>query len=142
MPIQGIGNNIYSPYQLPPTRTMSQAGGSSSPNSQGANNVSTYDFTNMTAPQMLQTVNSLIKSGRMSVEESSSLAGIMGFAGASPLLGRSGQANEPVDFITALKRQISYNEEIKNVAGVEYGKESLNALQRLQGTPSVVDVSA
>jgi hypothetical protein len=142
MAIQSIGSNIFTSYQLPLATASSQPGVSSSPSSENARNVSTYDFTNMTPPQMLQTVNSLIKSGRMSVMEASSLAGMTLLAGASELTQRSAQANQPMDFIAALKRQISYSEQTNNAPAVEYGNMSLHALQRLQGTPSMVDVSA
>ena len=70
--------------------------------------VSTYDFTHMTRGKMLETVNQLIKSGQMSLDETSSLVLLMG-----PKMTASGNfvdaSNEPVDFIASLKNSLTYN---------------------------------
>jgi hypothetical protein len=105
---------------------------------------SSYDFTNMTPNQMLTTVNSLIKSGKMSLDESSSLVGMMG---ASPLNNANGStgapasANMPTNFISSLHNMISFDTSIGDTYGVAYAQKALFALNSLQGT-SVTDTGS
>jgi|GEM_PF-3072857 len=112
---------------------------------QPGSGVLTYDFTNMTPAKMLTTVNCLIKSGQMSLDESSSLVGLMG--GVSPLskVNYDGKvpdtANKPMDFVAALKQMLSFDQSINNASGVVYDNKALSVLERLQGAPSSVNLS-
>jgi len=69
--------------------------------SQTGPNCSNYDFNNMTHNEMLNTVNSLIKKGKMSVDESSSLLIMLP---VSPLCNVNGSnaipssANTPINY--------------------------------------------
>lgn len=103
--------------------------------------VSTYDFTHMTRGEMLETVNQLIKSGQMSLDETSSLVLLMG-----PKMTASGNfvdaSNEPVDFIASLKNSLTYNQSIGNNSAIFYDTKALDALERLQGKSSKIDLTA
>lgn len=103
--------------------------------------VSTYDFTHMTRGKMLETVNQLIKSGQMSLDETSSLVLLMG-----PKMTASGNfvdaSNEPVDFIASLKNSLTYNQSIGNNSAIFYDTKALDALERLQGKSSKIDLTA
>lgn len=103
--------------------------------------VSTYDFTHMTRGNMLETVNQLIKSGQMNLDEASSLVFLMG-----PKMTASGEfvdaSNEPVDFIASLKNSLAYNQSIGNSSAIFYDTKALDALERLQGKNSKIDLTA
>jgi hypothetical protein len=122
---------------------LANSASAADPAAQAGSGVSTYDFTNMTPANMLTTVNSLIKSGQMSLDESSSLVGMMGLAGASPQsFGLApNAANQPMDFMSSLRRMLSYDQSMSNASGVVYDNKALSALERLQGTPSGVNLS-
>jgi hypothetical protein len=95
-----------------------------------------YDFTHISPNAMLKTINSLIKSGRMSLDESSSLVALMPI---SPLTNASGgigvpdAADQPMNFLAALKELMAFNKSIHNDAAVAYDQKALSALERLQG---------
>lgn len=107
---------------------------------QNSGGISKYDFSNMTRGEMLSTVNSLIKSGQMSLDESSSLVPMMG-----PQLSVNGtltdMQNQKFDFIGALKQSISFNQSIGNTAGIKYDNMALSALEKLQGNPSHINIT-
>jgi hypothetical protein len=99
----------------------------------------TYDFTNISPNNMLNTINSLIKSGQMSLDESSSLIAMMPIsplAGANFGSGKSDAANQPMNFFSSLERMIAFNKYIHNDAAVIYDQKALSALERFQGAPS------
>lgn len=99
------------------------------------------DFTNMSRSNMRETVNNLIKSGQMNLDESSSLLGLMS---NTPLdranANTQNRDTQPIDFIATLKHNISYNQSIGNEEGVKYGNLSLNALEKLQNTSSGINI--
>lgn len=104
-----------------------------------SNSVSQLDFSHMTPAAMLDTMNSLIKSGQMSLDESSSLIGVL------PIRidgSDSGEWNQPMDFFDALKQQKAYNDYSHNDSGSYYSQLALNALTRLQGRITGADVTA
>ena len=96
---------------------------------------STYDFTNMTPNNMLSTINSLIKSGQMSLDESSSLVAMMPIsplAAANSGSGTPDAANQPMNFFSGLEKMIAFDKSIHNDAGVIYAQKALSALERFQ----------
>ncbi len=99
--------------------------------------VSNYDFTNMTPDALKTTVNDLVKSGKLSLKDSSPLVTIAGFGG--------GDANKPIDVVAALKAGIAFKQQAQAGqpdAGIEQWQNALAALQGLQGTASGVDTYA
>lgn len=102
----------------------------------------TYDFTNMTPLQMRDAMMTLTKNGQMSLDESASLMLIAGLAGASPQTPNNGGANRPMDFFAATRELLAYNRHVHNVPGIDHAEKTLSALERLQGKPWRVDVSA
>lgn len=138
---QFIAATQAQPYKGDDTVTISQAAkdqqAASQTNSTSAKSTSNYDFTNMSPKQMLGAVNDLIKSGKMSLDESSSLVGMMGNSQLIKATNASSTAdisNQPVDFIAKLKQLIAFDQSINNTAGIEYANKALSALERLHGT--------
>ncbi len=103
--------------------------------------VTKYDFTNITRGDLLSTVNNLIKSGQMSLDESSSLVLLMG-----PKIGLDGSnidaSDEKVDVFSALKQSIAFNNYTGNTTASEYDMKALNFLQKLQGNISGLNIKA
>lgn len=94
----------------------------------------TYDFTNISPNDMLSTINSLIKNGKMSLDESSSLLSFVPLTELNAAMGKSGVTNQPINLFAGLKEMIAFNKSIHNDAGVIYAQKALSALDRLQGT--------
>lgn len=94
------------------------------------------DFSNIAPKQMLNTINSLIKNGQMSLDESSSLIVMLPISPLSKAvsgLDDNEIANKPINFFTGLQQMITFNESIHNDNAVIYAKKALAALERLQG---------
>lgn len=103
--------------------------------------VTSYDFTGMTPSDLRTTVNDLVKSGKLSLMDSSPLVTIAGFGGGATADG----AGQPIDVLAALKSGIAYkqqNQASQPDSGIDRWKNALAALQGLQGTPSGVDTYA
>lgn len=112
--------------------------------------ISTYDFTSMSPAQMRSTVNDLIRSGKMSLDESSGLVGIM----SPPAMRWAGSGtppsaeefnridNQPVDAMAALRGGIAGAQSRGDTKGAEALGQTLVALQRLQGGTASVDIRA
>lgn len=100
-----------------------------------------FDFTQISRGDLLQSVNSLIKSGEMSLDESSSLVLLMG-----PKLNINGEisqntsSNEIINVFDELNKSIAFNQSIGNDAGTLYDIKALNALMHLQGKTSSIDL--
>jgi hypothetical protein len=103
--------------------------------------VKKYDFTNISRGELLDTVNNLIKSGQMSLDESSSLVMFMG-----PKIGLDGSnidaSDEKVDVFSMLKQSIAFNNSIGNTTGTAYDTKAMNFLQKLQGNIFGLDIKA
>jgi hypothetical protein len=95
---------------------------------------STYDFTNIAPNDMLNTINSLIKNGKMSLDESSSLLAFVPPTELNAAMGKSGITNQPINLFSSLEKMIAFNKSIHNDAGVTYAQKALSALERLQST--------
>ena len=114
----------------------------------GTAGVSTYDFTNMSPAQMQDTMNGLIRSGKMSLDDSSSLVGMIPTAlayagGGTPSAAQLDSArNQPMDFLATLQAGITGAQSRGDAQNAANLTRTLNALQSLQGTPSGVDVFA
>lgn len=112
--------------------------------------VSTYDFTSMSPAQMRSTVNDLIRSGKMSLDESSGLVGIM----SPPAMRWAGNGtppsaeefnridNQPIDAMAALRGGIAGAQLRGDTKSAEALGQTLDALQRLQGGTASVDIRA
>ncbi len=120
------------------SQASSSAASSASQASSTSSGSSSYDFTNMTPNQLLSTVNGLIKSGKMSLDESSPLVPMMGSSSLIRVPGAvSGPdpANQPVNFMSILQNGISGALSRGDTANAAFLTTGLNALQKLQGTP-------
>jgi hypothetical protein len=96
-----------------------------------------YDFANIAPDDLLGTLNSLIKSGKMSLDESTSLLPFVPHPGLNAAMSGSGTpdtASQPINLFSGLEKMIAYNKSIHNDAAVIYGHKALSALERLQGT--------
>jgi hypothetical protein len=88
----------------------------------------------MTPNQLLSTVNNLIKSGKMSLDESSPLVPMMGPSTLTRVPGAVGgldPANQPMNFIATLQSGIAGAKWRGDTAEVTFLTTGLNALQKL-----------
>ncbi len=93
-----------------------------------------YDFTNVRPSDVLGIVNSLLKSGKIPLDESSSLLSFVPLTELNAAMGKPGIANEPINLFSGLKASIVFNQSIDNDEAVIYDQKALSALERLQGT--------
>jgi hypothetical protein len=141
MQVNNIYSSAYPPVQQTATsaRTTATADAPTETASTGSG-VSSYDFTSMTPKELQSTINNLVKSGKLSLKDSSPLVTIAGFA------GQAGKSDQPIDVFSALKAGIDFKEQTGQAqqpsSGIEYWNNALAALQGLQGTPSGVDTYA
>lgn len=102
----------------------------------GADRGDQYDFTNVTAKQLHEKVGSLIQSGQMDLDDSSSL---LGFMGGSPLdkVNYDGTApsagTEPFNAFTRIQEAIAGVLSRNEKESAESLQNAYDALARLQG---------
>ncbi|PKO45196.1 MAG: hypothetical protein CVU29_08600 [Betaproteobacteria bacterium HGW-Betaproteobacteria-22] len=85
---------------------------------------------------MLESINHLIKSGQMSLDESSALIAIMPISPLSQVDASAGTPaipNQPINFFAGLQQMMTFNESLHNDSAVIYAKKAMAALERLQG---------
>ena len=144
MNISQTSSYLYA-SSLQKTANSSNAVSSNSPQSSSSDGVDgkikKYDFANISRGELLDTVNNLIKSGQMSLDESSSLVLMMG-----PKIGLDGSnidaSSEKVDVFSMLNQSIAFNNSIGNTAASAYDTKALNFLQKLQGNIFGLDLKA
>ena len=143
--------SLYSPYAIKPNTvqrntTQLQSVSSSASGNGTSSGVSSYDFTNMSPAKMQDTMNDLIKIGKMSLDDSSSLVGMiptaLSWAGSgTPSSASLDQArSQHVDFLETLSAGITGAKSRGDTQNAESLTRTLNVLQDLQGTPSAVDI--
>lgn len=92
----------------------------------------TYDFTNISPNDILPTINSLIQSGHMSLDESSHLLLLVPISlegGSSPTTLKQG-----MNLFSALENWMAFHKSIHNDAAVIYAEKALSALRRIQAS--------
>lgn len=110
--------------------------------------ISTYDFSSMSPAQMRSTVNDLIRSGKMTIDETMPLLGMMGppaslWAGSgSPPAEAYRMDNEPIDAFATLRAGINGAQSRGDRRNVEALGQTLDALLRFQGNTASVDIRA
>jgi hypothetical protein len=149
--VQVNGTAAYSPY-VAQRNNSAPASNPSSPRAgeadRAAGGVSTYDFTNMSPAQMQQTINGLIRSGKMSFDDSSSLVGMIPTAlawagGGTPSAVELDSArNTPIDFLATLQAGIAGAQSRGDTHNAETLTRAFEVLRSLQGTLSGVDIVA
>jgi hypothetical protein len=138
-------STAFSSSYLSNSQTGASARTSTTPNPSSVTDsstpgVSSYDFTSMTSGDLQSTINTLVKSGKLSLKDSSPLVTIAGFAG-----GGSAAADRPINVFSALQAGIGYKQTIQADdpnSGIQNWKNALATLQGLQGTASGVDTYA
>ena len=93
-----------------------------------------FDFTNIRPSDVLNTINSLVKSGQISLDESSSLLSFVPLTELNAAMGKPGITNQPINLFSGLKESIAFSKSIHNDAAAVYEQKALSALERLQGT--------
>lgn len=128
----GIAYRSFEPRQSAPA----QGGGVSV--GQGSNDAKTtqLDFSRMRPSEQIDVVNRLIRSGQMSLDESSSLLVII-----PPGKALADIDSEPVDLFAQLRQRYDYNIATGNDRAAEYNMKALAALERLQGSIVGADFS-
>ena len=111
--------------------------------------ISTYDFSSMSPAQMRSTVNDLIRSGKMTLDEASPLLGMMGSpasrwagSGSPPADEAYRMDNQPIDAFATLRAGLTGAQSRGDSRNVEALGQTLDALLRLQGTTASVDIRA
>jgi hypothetical protein len=131
-------STAFSSSYLTPAPTGASARPAATPSASSvsdssASGVSSYDFTSMTPGALQSTINGLVKSGKLSLKDSSPLVTIAGFAGG---------AGKPINVLSALQAGIDYKQTMQAgdpTSGIQHWQTALATLQGLQGTASGVD---
>jgi hypothetical protein len=149
MQITNVLSSSYAAAQKSATSTRAASPSplaSSDNTTNSGTGVSSYDFSNMTPSQLQSTVNDLVKSGKLSLKDSSPLLTIAGFSNRGNVDGASSAgADKPIDVLSALQAGISYKQQNQvgtGNSGIENWTNALATLQSLQGTTSGVDTYA
>jgi hypothetical protein len=87
----------------------------------------TYDFSNISPQDMKSAISRLLKNGRVSFDESTSLVGVI----PSP----SNTFHQPMNFFTTIQEGIDGALARNEKASAQYLNDALQALIRLQGKP-------
>ncbi len=92
----------------------------------------TYDFRQITPERLLEVINDLIVRGTLSLDDTSSLVGILPIAldGGPP----PAEYYKPANVFSLLERSLNFNMYVHNDTAVVYDRMALSALRRLQGT--------
>lgn len=125
----------------------------SNPNNKSSNDNTTaigltvsgsLDFTNMTPRQLQGTINNLIKSGKLSLDDSSALVGMVPTALSKVHYdGHAPTAYEqPSNIIARIQDGIEGARSRGDTANVDSLMKALGALQKLQGSVIGVDLRA
>lgn len=93
----------------------------------------TLDFSNIRPDEILGTVNSLIKSGKMSLDESTSLMGLVPLS-LRNLPNATAGSNEPINMFNRLEAMLAYHKSEHDDAAAIYDQKAIDALRRFQGT--------
>lgn len=97
-----------------------------------------YDVTDLTRNQMRSTTNDLIRSGNMSLEESSAVVPMAGPSAATSVSGTPDATYDaaPLDVLKTLQRAITGAQSRNDQKGAQAYADSLNALERYQTSGS------
>lgn len=110
--------------------------------SNNTSSVKKYDFTQISRSDLLQNINSLIKNGAMDLDESSSLVFLMGpKIAVNGDISTNSSSNEIINVFDELRKSIEFNQSIGNTSGTFYDTKALNALNRLQGKTSSINLT-
>jgi hypothetical protein len=95
-----------------------------------------YDFTQMTPQQMQSTMNKLIQSGKLSLDASTALIGLIPTPLSKPIYDGQTPAtySQPMNFIAALQSGLGGAQMRGDEGGAAAISKALTALQNLQGT--------
>lgn len=136
--------SIYSGRIAEAKNSLQTVIGSSMPNAHAipadmnSKTIAKYDFTSMTPQQMQSTMNGLIRSGRMSLADSTALSGMI----PTPLSKVNYDGNypdsyyQPHNFIANLQQNLKEANDEKTIASV---KATLAVVQHLQGSLASID---
>ena len=147
--MQITSTSFTSSYAAPgANRPQKTASASSDAVANAGAGISTYDFSSMSPAAMRSTVNDLIRSGKMTLAESSPLLGMMGppasrWAGSgSPPAEAYRMDDQPIDAFATLRAGINGAQSRGDRRNVEALGQTLDALLRLQGSTASVDIRA
>ena len=148
--MQITSTSVASSYVVPGANRSQKAESASNASVANAGaGISTYDFSSMSPAEMRSTVNDLIHSGKMTLDESSQLLGMMFSpvsqwegSGSAPADEANRMDNEPIDAFATLRAGITGAQSRGDSRNVEALGQTLDALLRLQGTTASVDIRA
>ena len=100
------------------------------------------DFSNISPKALRETVNDLIRNGKMSLDESSPLVPLM-FRDTPVANARAPEGGQqPMDVLALLREGLQDAQSRHETQTAYYTQLSIDALSRLQGQTSGVDVKA
>lgn len=99
----------------------------------GQDTLKSYDFTNISPRQMLETINHLITSGQVSLDETSALVPMMGAGVAGVPLNAAIDPDAPMNFVERVEQSIAFARFTHNEQGIVYGNKALDVIARFQG---------
>lgn len=92
----------------------------------------TYDFSSMSPNDILPTINSLIKSGQMSLDESDSLILLVPISlGSDPV---PAVLSQKINLFSALEDWLSFHKYLHNDVAAEADQRAISALRRIQAS--------
>ena len=96
----------------------------------------TYDFSHISPEKMLSTMNSLVRAGKLTPDETSALVGMIPttLSKVIPDGQPSAAHDQPTDFFALLKQAKAFNLSTHNDAAARYDQLAFDALKRVQGT--------
>lgn len=89
----------------------------------------TVNFRDMSPNELRETVNNLIKSGQMTLDETTSLVPLM--APENAILTFH-QPDKAINIFEQLEKSLAFNESIHNYNGMTYDRKAIDALMRFQ----------
>ena len=148
MSVSGIGGysnsiaNIFSAAPRSASTSSAPSAGNEPATASGGSGVQTTDFTSMTRKELGDWINSKIKSGEMSFDESSTFVS-MTLSFSDNVNGTTGLENtEHVNFVDAVQKGIRFAQQRNDSEMVERLQNTLRIMDRYQGEIRGVDIRA
>lgn len=123
------------------TGAAQQVAATAAPQPAATNTTTAFDFTQTTPRNMLDIINTLITSGQVTLDETSSLVPFMGSTSLVEGQGEAGWADQPVNYFDVMAQVAEYSRYSHNQPSVEYAEKAIAMLNRFQGQLSGVNLS-
>jgi hypothetical protein len=102
--------NILNPAISSPSQTIEEK----------SDNVTRYDFADISREDLRNTVNELIKNGQLNLDETSSLVPLMYMQSGQLDTNQINYDSQKIDAYSEIKKSLAYNEYSNNHSGIIY----------------------